>query len=224
MTFLFDEEAGSGELLLKGESFKYLVKVRRHGVGDRIAFRRPDAASTLHTYEVVSADGRALRLRLLESRELEITHEHALHIGWCIVDTKSVEKVLPFLNELGVAQITFIGCERSQKNFRPDFSRFERILQSSMQQCGRSTMMRFETMGSIAEFLQAHPDAIAFDFCERRFDARHQKPSTILIGPEGGLCDKERALLDPSRVYRLATPTVLRSETAVVAVSSAILL
>jgi 16S rRNA (uracil1498-N3)-methyltransferase len=224
MTFLFEETAGSGELALKGEAFKYLVKVRRHAVGDRIAFRRPDVPATLYIYEVASIDGRTLHLRLLEQRELEIAHEHQLHIGWCVVDTKSVEKVLPFLNELGVAQITFITCERSQKNFRPDFDRFERILRSSMQQCGRSVMMRFATMGSVAEFAQAYPETIAFDFCERRFDARQQKPSTVLIGPEGGLCDEERALLDPSRVYRLAAPTVLRSETAVVAVSSAVLL
>jgi 16S rRNA (uracil1498-N3)-methyltransferase len=224
MTFLFEEAAGSDELVLKGEAFKYLVKVRRHAAGDRIAFRRPDAAETLFTYELVAIDGRTLRLRLLEARELEISHEHPLHVGWCVVDTKSVEKALPFLNELGVAQITFISCERSQKNFRPDFDRFERILRSSMQQCGRSVMMRLATMGSIAEFVKAYPDTIAFDFCDRRFDARQQKPATVLIGPEGGLCDEERALLDPSRVYRLATPTVLRSETAVVAVSSAVLL
>jgi 16S rRNA (uracil1498-N3)-methyltransferase len=224
MTFLFEEAAGSEELLLKGEAFKYLVKVRRHVTGDRIAFRRPDAAATLYSYEIVAIDGRTLRLRLLEQRELEIAHDHPLHIGWCVVDAKSVEKVLPFLNELGVAQITFITCGRSQKNFWPDFDRFERILRSSMQQCGRSVMMRFETMGSVAEFVEAYPDTLAFDFCEQRFDAREQKPATVLIGPEGGLCDEERALLDPSRVYRLAAPTVLRSETAVVAVSSAILL
>lgn len=224
MIFLFEEEAGSAELLLKGETFKYLVKVRRHSVGDRIALRRPDAPAILYTYEAVAVDGRALRLRLLEEREAVVAHPHPLHLGWCGIDPKSVEKVLPFLNELGVAKITFIACERSQKHFRPDFARFERILQSSMQQCGRSVMMEFATAESVAAFLAEYPDTVALDFCEEVFDPCAQKPETVLIGPEGGLCERERTLLKPGAVFRLATPTVLRSETAAVALSSALLL
>ena len=153
MTFLFDEAAGADEMLLKGESHKYLIKVRRHVPGDRIAFRRPQEPSLMYTYEIVEVDGRRALLHLLESREYEVAHPHALHLGWCVIDSKSVEKVLPLLNELGVAKITFVYGDRSQKNFKPDTARYERILQSSMQQCGRSKMMTFDTAPSVAAFL-----------------------------------------------------------------------
>jgi 16S rRNA (uracil1498-N3)-methyltransferase len=224
MTFVFDEEAGSEELQLKGESYKYLIKVRRHAVGDRVAFRQPLTPELLHTYEIVEVDGRRARLRLVESREYELFHPRALHLGWCVIDPKSVEKVLPLLNELGVAKITFVYADRSQKNFTPDTARYERILQSSMQQCGRSRMMTFDTAPSVAAFLEKHPECIVFDFCERVFGEGASAAETVLIGPEGGFSEAERSQMDEARVFRLDTPMVLRSETAAVAISSVLLL
>lgn len=224
MIFIFEEAAGSDELILKGETYKYLVKVRRHVVGDPIALRSPQSSEMLYTYRLESVDGREARLVLMERVERPVFHPHRLHIGWCAIDSKSVEKVLPQLNELGVAKISFIGCERSQKHFRHDYKRYERILMASMQQCGRSVMMEFGEAESVEAFIAAHPDCIALDFCEQVFDAKLLQPSTVLIGPEGGWCDAERERMDRSKCYRLATPTVLRSETAAVAVSSAVLL
>jgi 16S rRNA (uracil1498-N3)-methyltransferase len=146
-----------------------------------------------------------------------------LHIGWCIVDSKSVEKVLPLLNELGVSKITFIYCDRSQKNFKPDFKRYERILESSMQQCGRSEMMLFDEMKNIAAFLQENPQTVVFDFCEEVL-GDSSDINTVLIGSEGGLSEAERTLLKEQKVFRLDTPMILRSETAATAIASKILL
>jgi 16S rRNA (uracil1498-N3)-methyltransferase len=224
MTFVFDEDAGQPELVIKGETYKYLIKVRRHDTGERVAFRTPKSPEQLHRYEIVSVDGRQARLELLESTPEEVVHEHNLHLGWCIIDGKSVEKVLPLLNELGVAKITFIQAERSQKSFKPDFKRYERILMSSMQQCGRSKMLEFGMSESLEAFLKTYPDTVVFDFCERVFGSGGLRPETVLIGPEGGFSDAERALINPKNVYRLDTPMILRSETAAVAVSGKILL
>ena len=98
----------------------------------------------LYRYKIVNIDGRSAALELVSAEAEQVAASKQLHIGWCVVDSKSVEKVLPLLNELGVAKITFIYCDRSQKNFKPDFKRYERILESSMQQCGRSEMMIFD--------------------------------------------------------------------------------
>ncbi len=224
MIFLFDEEAGAAELSLRGDAYKYLVKVRRHGVGERIAMRRPDAASWLCSYEIAELDGRRARLVLMERREEEVRPPRSLHIGWCIVDPKSVEKVLPQLNELGVGRITFVEAARSQKQFRPDTERYERILRSSMQQCGRTAMMQFGTASGVAAFLQTHPETLILDFSEQRFDASAAAAETVLIGPEGGFSAQERAAMDPARIFRLDTPMVMRSESAAAAVSAMLLL
>lgn len=223
MIFLFDENAGRGRLVIKGENHKYLFKVRRHAVGDTICFRHPDQSEMLHTYAVESLDGRQAELVLQESCISEVKAVKALHIGWCIIDAKSVEKVLPSLNELGVESISFIYCDRSQKNFKPDFKRYERIVQNSMQQCGRSEMMRFDTVASVEAFVAAHPDCLVFDFCDTPYDGT-QQASTVLIGAEGGFSEAERALLSKQVTCRLDTAMVLRSETAAVAISSKVLL
>lgn len=223
MTFVFDEEAGKEAMSLKGEQFKYLVKVRRHGVGDKIAFRRQEASQRLFIYELTAIEARSAQFRLLEERELIVKAAKSLHLGWCVIDQRSVEKALPSLNEMGVEKITFIYCDRSQKNFRPDLRRFERILMASMQQCGRSQMMAFDIMDDLETFLKHYPESIVLDLCDRVFDETVDV-SEVLIGTEGGFSEREKALYESLDVYRLDTPMVLRSETAATAISAKILL
>ena len=223
MIFLFDEDAGKETLLVKGENYKYLIKVRRHQLGDLVAFRHPLESKRLHSYSLTDIDGRNARFTLQNSTESIVKPDKKLHIGWCVIDPKSVEKVLPMLNELGVEKITFINCERSQKNFRSDLKRYERIVMASMQQCGRSELMQFATADSLTAFIAAYPDTAVFDFCENVLQETSEI-ATVLIGCEGGLSEKERILLSQQRTFRLNTPLVLRSESAAVAVSSKILL
>ena len=223
MRFLFDDNAGKERLSLKGESFKYIIKVRRHQVGDELGFRKQESSETLHRYKIASVDGRSAVLELISSVNEVVAASKKLHIGWCVVDSKSVEKVLPLLNELGVAKITFIYCDRSQKNFKPDFKRYERILESSMQQCGRSNIMVFDEMKNIESFINENPQTVVFDFCDEVL-GDGSDIDTVLIGSEGGLSEAERALLENQRIVRLDTPMILRSETAATAIASKILL
>ncbi len=223
MRFLFDENAGKETFSLKGESFKYIIKVRRHKVGDELGFRKQNSSEILYRYKIVDVDGRSATLELVTAAFEEVKASKKLHIGWCVVDSKSVEKVLPLLNELGVAKITFIYCDRSQKNFKPDFKRYERILESSMQQCGRSEIMRFDEMKNIEAFVKQNPQTVVFDFCDEVLE-ESSEIDTVLIGSEGGLSKAERALLENQKMFRLDTPMILRSETAVTAIASKILL
>ncbi len=223
MRFLFDDDAGKERLALKGESFKYIIKVRRHQVGDELGFRKQGSSEILYRYKIVDIDGRSATLELVSAKFEEVVAPKKLHIGWCVVDSKSVEKVLPLLNELGVSKITFIYCDRSQKNFKPDFKRYERILESSMQQCGRSEMMIFDEVKNIGAFIHQNPQTVVFDFCDEVLE-EGSDIDTVLIGSEGGLSKGERDLLQNQRIVRLDTPMILRSETAATAIASKILL
>lgn len=223
MIYVFHEEASGEFLSIRGEMYKYLVKVRRHKTGDFICFRNKQALPMLHTYEVSEIDGRSLELKLVSSVLKEVKSTKSLHIGWCIIDAKSIEKVLPSLSEIGVSKISFISCERSQNNFKLDFSRFERLLEASMQQSGRSTFVEFDTFKNIKEFLKAYPQTKVFDFCENILEDG-SNIETVLIGCEGGFSKEEKAILSAHDNFRLDTPMVLRSESAVLAVASKILL
>jgi len=223
LIYILHDDASRDHLSIRGDLFKYLVKVRRHSVGETLYMRTRDNLTILYRYEIVAIDGRTLDLKLLDSTHKEVQSTKNLHIGWCVIDTKSIEKVLPSLSEIGVAKISFIHCERSQKNFKLDFKRFERILEASMQQCGRSSYIEFETYNSIQTFIKDFPDTKIFDFCDKTLND-YQDISTVLIGCEGGFSQQEKTFLADQDVFRLDTPMVLRSESAVMAVASKILL
>ncbi len=211
------------EFSIKGEVFKYLVKVRRHNEGDEINFRSKDDLKTLYKYKISEIDNRSLKLVLVDSFINEVKAKKSLHIGWCVIDTKSIEKVLPSLSEIGVEKISFINCDRSQKNFKLDLKRFDRILEASMQQCGRSSYIEFDSFKIIKEFITQYPHAKVFDFTEKTLDD-YSEIDTILVGCEGGFSTSEKEFLKTQDVFRLDTPMVLRSESAVMAVASKIIL
>nr|WP_321266759.1 16S rRNA (uracil(1498)-N(3))-methyltransferase [uncultured Sulfurimonas sp.] len=223
MIYILHEDASKESLSVKGELYKYLVKVRRHCVDDELYFRNKNDMTRLYKYRVKFIEPRSLLLELISSEENISKSKKTLHIAWCVIDANSIEKVLASLNEIGVAKISFIYCDRSQKNIKLDFKRFERILEASMQQCGRSSYMEFDTYKNIKEFLDKYKDVKVFDFCENTL-ASEADFERVLIGCEGGFSASERELLATQESFRLDTPMVLRSESAVMAVASKILL
>lgn len=222
MQYLYHKEAGGSTLLLKGDEHRYIFKVRRHREGEVIALRNL-ADETIYHYFISSLDKKEAHLQLQHSEILSVKAKRPLHIGWCVIDPKSVEKVLPTLNEMGVEQITFIYCERSQKSFKPDFTRLEKILLNSSQQSGRSVMMKLSMGSSLETFLSEYPEAVMLNFSEQKLDDSSDV-STVVIGCEGGFTSDEVALFKPENIMGLDTPLILKSESAVCAVASKVLL
>jgi 16S rRNA (uracil1498-N3)-methyltransferase len=222
MLYLYHEDAGQATLKLEGDAHRYLFKVRRHRAGDRLHLRNLQD-DRIYRYEISHIDKRTAMLTLEESETLEIKAHRKLHIGWCVIDPKSIEKALPSLNEMGVEKITFIYCDRSQKSFKPDLQRLRKILLGSSQQSGRSEMMQLETAESLDLFLHNNPDAKMLNFSKEYFVGK-EEIETIVIGCEGGFTPRETALFAPERIVGFETPLVLKSESAACAVAAKILL
>ncbi len=223
MIFIFDQDASKESLKIKNENFKYLVKVRRHSVDDEIVFVNEDDMQTLHTYKITSIEPKALYCTLIKSEKKLLMAKKSFHLAWCNIDSKSVEKVLPSLNEIGVEKITFINCDRSQKNFKHDFKRYERILKSSMQQCGRNVMMLLDEGKDIKTFMSKHPNTQVLDFSEDVLDDVSEI-KTALLGCEGGFSKDEKEFLKNFNVKRFNSPLILRSESAALSISAKVLL
>jgi len=220
--YLYHKEAGSSTLTLTGDEHRYLFKVRRHKAEDKLHLRNLEDGY-LYTYEVLSIDKRSVILSLSSQQQLEVKASKALHIGWCIIDPKNIEKILPTLNEMGVEKITFIYCKRSQKSFKLDFKRLEKILLNSSQQSGRSVMMELELIESLENFLEKYPQSCMLNFSKKSVSG-NEEISTIVIGCEGGFHEDEVALFQEGQIVGFKTPLVLKSESAVCAVASKILL
>jgi 16S rRNA (uracil1498-N3)-methyltransferase len=222
MQYLYHKEASVSSLILKGDEHRYIFKVRRHREGETIALRNL-SDGFIYFYKINSLDKKEAHLFLEKSELLEVVAKRKLHIGWCVIDPKSVEKVLPTLNEMGVDSITFIYCERSQKSFKPDFKRLEKILLNSSQQSGRSSMMKL-TMGSnLNDFLEENSNAVMLNFSEHILN-EESAVETFVIGCEGGFTADEVALFKLKNIMGLDTPLILKSESAVCAVASKLLL
>ncbi|MDT8338228.1 MAG: 16S rRNA (uracil(1498)-N(3))-methyltransferase [Sulfurimonas sp.] len=223
LIYILDDEAGKPTLHIRGDLHKYLIKVRRHCEGDEISFRSRENIEILHRYKIEEVEPRSAELSLVFSETHEVKSKKSLHVGWCIIDSNSIEKVLPSLCEIGVERVSFIACERSQKNTKLDFKRFQRIMEASMQQCGRSSYIEFDTYKNVEAFVAKFPDTNVFDFCDETLQD-YSSIKTVLIGCEGGFSQKEKELLSSLKRFRLDTPMVLRSESAVLAIASKIVL
>lgn len=222
MLYLYHKDASQNQLTLVGDEHRYIFKVRRHKVEDTLYLRNLEDG-LLHRYIITYIDKRSVILELQESKTLDVKAKISLHIGWCIIDPKSVEKVLPSLNEMGVDKITFFYCKRSQQSFTLDFKRLEKILLNSSQQSGRSQMMVLEMSDSLEMFLKENPSAKMLNFSENNFIS-NSYIDTIVIGCEGGFHEEEVDFFEAKNIVGFDTPLVLKSESAVCAVASKVLL
>jgi 16S rRNA (uracil1498-N3)-methyltransferase len=211
--------AGSNELVVSGEEYKYLIKVRRHLIGDLIVFRHRDTLAIAYTYRLEKTDGKNGYFILENTQKSLCEAQIKLHIGWCIVDPKTIEKTLPMLMELGVTKITFIHCKRSQRNFRLDFERYKRIMESAMMQCGRTSLIELSETPALSTFLNANPEAVVLDFGGEALD-KNEEFEVVVIGCEGGFDESERKSCSSHRIRHFNLPMILRSETAAVAIAS----
>ena len=220
MQYLYHTEAKATTLQLRGDEHRYIFKVRRHRKGEIIALRNLKD-DNIYYYRIISLDKKEAYLVLENSEKLIIKAKKKLHIGWCIIEPKNIEKVLPTLNEIGVTSISFIYCKRSQKSFKLDFKRLEKILLNSSQQCGRSDIMKLEIVDSLENFLDTYPNAKALNFSENRL-SNIENIDSIVIGCEGGFTNNEIKLFNNS-IIGLDTSLILKSESAICAMASKIL-
>jgi len=220
--YLQHNEAGSSSLILRGDEHRYIFKVRRHREGETITLRNL-LDDSIYFYKITSLDKKEAHLLLENSKTLQVVAKKKLHIGWCVIDPKSVEKVLPSLNEMGVNSITFIYCDRSQKSFKPDFKRLEKILLNSSQQSGRSSLMKLSMADNLTSFLEANEGAVMLNFSEQTLN-EGSNIGTFVVGCEGGFTADEVALFKSENIMGLNTPLILKSESAVCAIASKLLL
>ncbi|RLA78842.1 MAG: 16S rRNA (uracil(1498)-N(3))-methyltransferase [Epsilonproteobacteria bacterium] len=223
MQFTYHKHSGDEYIVVDGDLHKYLFKVRRHSKEKNLFFRNLDD-NNIYEYKIINSGRRDTQFQLISSKELILKQSNSLHIGWCIVDSKTIEKVLASLNELGVEKISFIYCTYSQKQFKLNFEKLTKILINSSQQCGRSDLMTLETYDSLDEFINDYPDTYMFNFSTNHIDNIKNDIKTIVIGCEGGFSDDEITQISPDKIVGINSNLILRSETATVSVASKILI
>jgi 16S rRNA (uracil1498-N3)-methyltransferase len=223
MQFTYHKDAGVELLTIEAELHKYLFKVRRHNSTDKLYFRNLNDKN-LYTYIVEDINRRKSILRLIDSQNKQIEPIKKLHIGWCLIDVKSIEKVIASLNELGVDKITFITCEYSQKQYKINFEKLNKLLVHSSQQSGRSSIIDLDHCESLEKFINNNPDTYMFNFSQQHITTKQQNIKTIVIGCEGGFSTNEIENFKTDKIVGIDSNLILRSETATITIASTILI
>jgi 16S rRNA (uracil1498-N3)-methyltransferase len=223
MQFTYDEFCGTDIFEIKDEVYNYLIKARRHKIDDQIYFRNLKDEN-IYLYKIVFIDKKRAILNLLSSEKKILVNEKKLHLGWCVVDPKTIEKYITSLNEMGVDKITFIYSDFSQKNFKINIDKLEKILINSSCQCGRSDIIKLDVCKNLELFTKENENIYYLDFSTLSIDNKKNEIKTLIIGCEGGFSNKERENFNKEHIVGFNSNLILRSETAIISASSKILL
>lgn len=223
MQFVYDKSSKNEILELVDENYNYIIKARRHKIDDEIYFRNLED-DFIYLYKIVEINKKSATLTLVNSEKKVIENSRKLHLVWCVVDPKTVEKSISSLNEIGVDKITFVYSDFSQKNFKINIEKLNKILINSSSQCGRSSIIKLEISKSLDGFLSQNPKSYILDFSNSFIDDKKDDIDTLVIGCEGGFSKREKGNFNKDFVVGFNSNLILRSETAVVSATSKILL
>ncbi|EMJ43725.1 16S rRNA (uracil(1498)-N(3))-methyltransferase [Helicobacter pylori] len=222
MRFVYHPLAKEPTLKIEGESYIHLYRSRRIKSTSRLDLRNLKDGF-LYTYEHAEIAKKHALLRLVGAQVLEVIPSKKTHLILSVIEIKNVEKILPFLNQLGVSKLSLFYADFSQRNEKIDsakLERFQKILIHSCEQCGRSALMELEAFPSTKEVLNAYPKASVLDFNGETLPTSMDFEKGIIIGPEGGFSEQEREYFKERKIYRIPLNMVLKSESACVFVAS----
>ncbi|MGJ0318070.1 16S rRNA (uracil(1498)-N(3))-methyltransferase [Aliarcobacter cryaerophilus] len=223
MQFIYDKNAKNELLKIEDENYNYIVKARRHKLYDILDFRNLED-DFLYSYKISQIDKKSLFLNLLKKEEKIIENSKKIHLAWCVVDPKTIYENIASLNELGVDKITFVYSDFSQKNFKINFEKLEKILINSSSQCGRSSIIKLDIYKNIDTFIKDNLDTYFLDFSQTSIDSKVLDIKTLMIGTEGGFSKRERELFNKNFIVGFSSNLILKSQTAIISATSKIIL
>jgi 16S rRNA (uracil1498-N3)-methyltransferase len=219
-------------VVLPESAVAHLVRVLRLGPGDSFALFNGDGFD--YTASLVSLGKKHAEAELLE--RLEIASESPLRITLAqgIARGEKMDLILQKATELGVACIAPIVTERTEVKL--DGERAEKkmlhwrgVVASACEQSGRARLPQISEPQSLAKFAASDGNTRRFVLDPDSGQAPGsaaigaQDGVTLLIGPEGGLSERDLSALHAARYEGLKLgPRILRTETAGLAAIAAL--
>jgi len=235
LLLLDDNFKGSGLLTLKGKTFRYLTKVLRLHVGQKITGR--DKTGNLWLLEIneINNDSCILNASAIE-KPIETTDSlpknsnplPSIFLFQSITKQKKFEQIIRQSTELGIKAIIPIVSKFSTKEkIRED--RCQSMITEAIQQSGSLVSTKFEDTFSLLDIPSFWKDRGPLLFFHQNPIENQERLTSILspeikyknigilIGPEGGFHEEECNFLRKSGFHQLLLETnILRSETAAI--------
>jgi len=213
---------GNSRVVLEPEPSHHLARVLRLSVGDRLIVF--DGRGGEYPGEIAAIDKRHVSIITGQHRSRDNESPLRIHLGIAISRGERMDWIVQKSTELGVAAITPLvtehtGVKLAGERAGKKTQHWQQIAISACEQCDRNCPPEVHALQSLEHWL-AHTRA------DRRFVLHHRAgdidvargvPASValLVGPEGGLSEKEIALAERNGYAALRLgPRVLRTETA----------
>ncbi|WP_374405926.1 16S rRNA (uracil(1498)-N(3))-methyltransferase [Pelagerythrobacter sp.] len=208
-------------IAVEGNQANYLAKVMRVAPGDAVILC--DDATGEWAAKVIEAGKRAV---VLEPVELLRGREAVPDLWLCpaLLKKDRFDMVLEKATELGVAAIRPLVTRRCVAD-KLNLDRARTVTIEAAEQCARTALPDVSEPVKLAGLLRDWPEDRALFFANELGGApaaeafSQRGKAAILIGPEGGFDDEERAAIRalPQAVPISLGPRILRGETAAIA-------
>lgn len=197
MQLFYTPEINNEYYTLNQEESRHCVKVLRLSEGSLLHLT--NGAGALYKAEVVEANIKACKLKVIEKTEAYNKRNNYLHIA--IAPTKNIDRFEWFLEkstELGIDEITPLLCEHSERKIiKPE--RLERIIVAAMKQSLKAYKPKLNPLTSFNNFVKSDFSNVnmLIAHCEKDKKVLMQnacKPGDsvcVLIGPEGDFSKNE---------------------------------
>ncbi len=232
-----DQIAGK-HVVLKGADAHHLSKVLRNKVGDELIVLNGKGEEYRAVITALQND--AVQVELLEAIGRQAEASVRIHLVQGMPKGEKIEWILQKNTELGVAGFQPVLTERSTVRLDPatrakKHERWSKIIREAAEQSGRQILPELEPVREWRELLARpfRPGLVLIPWEGERTrslrEALNQPAETpehitVLIGPEGGfsLAEVEQAQ-EAGAIPVTLGPRILRTETAGLAVTAAIL-
>ena len=197
----------------------YLGNVMRLKEGDSVLLF--DGASGEWSAKIAESGKKRVILAVnKQTRELEAVPD--LWLAFAPVKRAQTDWLIEKATELGIARLLPVTTQRTIVE-RVKLERLHSIAIEAAEQCNRTSLPVIDEPQSLRAFLRM-PAGRTLYFAdegggEPAADAFKPGPATILIGPEGGFTEEERAAIreEPGAIPISLGPRILRAETAALA-------
>ncbi|MCU0818964.1 MAG: 16S rRNA (uracil(1498)-N(3))-methyltransferase [Beijerinckiaceae bacterium] len=219
-----------GQVALTPEAFNYLAHVLRMPEGGRLLVFNGRDGEFEGTFHLMGKKAGAVHIRV-QTRPQDASGR--ITLAFAPLKSARLDYVVQKAVEMGAAGLVPVLTRRTQiRGLKPEKLRAWAI--EAAEQCGILSLPEIVPEVTLEAFLDRHPAVNTLVFCDEDAEiadpvaalrqANPAGPLTLLIGPEGGFDEAERArLVARPNVIRLSLgPRILRADTAAVAALAAL--
>lgn len=223
--FVEQEITPSAHLTIEGNQAHYLSRVMRVSPGDTVILC--DNVTGEWAAKVLEAAKRSVTLEAVEHLR---PRENVPDFWLCAALLKKdrFDLVLEKATELGVARIQPVITRRCVAD-KLNMDRARHIVTEAAEQCARTALPEIAEPVKLDALLKSWPAERVLFFADEEGGKpaaeqfrKHASPAALLVGPEGGFDDEERAAIRAMSEAQAITlgPRILRGETATIAATA----